>query len=78
MVALPKKSYSSKKTDIGKRFRAAVAKRRRVDTKFCIADAAREMGYAYTTNVFAILAGVPGRAGPRSIERIETWIKENS
>ena len=78
MDALPKKSYSSKTTDRGKRFRAAVAKRRRAEPKFCIADACREMNYAYPTNVFAILAGVPGRAGPRSIERIETWIKENS
>ena len=69
--------YSSRTTALGKRFESAVQLRKKSDPFFSKAAASREMGYTFPTTLYAILAGVPGRAGKKSLSRVEAWLKEN-
>ena len=40
------------------------------------AEAGRQMGYRYYPSLAAILAGRPGCAGPKSLGRVEKWLKK--
>ena len=66
-----KARYSSVSTPLGRRFSKACA-------LLCIskAEAGRQMGYRYYPSLAAILAGRPGCAGPKSLGRVEKWLKK--
>lgn len=65
-------AYSYLRTALGKRFQRAVKKR-----GVTVIVAVKEMGYAFPTAVYPILAGVPGRAGKLSLARVTKWVEEN-
>ncbi len=69
--------YSSRTTALGKRFELEVQLRKKADPFFSKAEASREMGYSFPTTLYAILANVPGRAGEKSLGRVEAWLKES-
>ena len=62
--------FSSVTSKLGRRFSIECRKRR-----ISKAQASREMGYRYFTNLCAVLTEAPGKCGPKSRERVEAWFE---